>query len=104
MLWEILCREHPYNDRNFEWIEDVSREVQRGIRPTIPPSAPADYVQLMKDCWHTDPDRRPSFTHIVDRLVAMADATSIQIQPEYEVENASREYDSDVAAVESTTM
>ena len=82
----------------------MSCAVQRGIRPTIPPSAPAVYVQLMKDCWHADPDRRPSFTDIVDRLVAMSDATSVPIQPEYEGEYASREYDSDVAAVESTTM
>ena len=102
MLWEILCRENPYTDHDFKWIEDVSLAVQRGIRPTIQPSAPALYVQLMKECWHTDPESRPSFTHIVDRLVAMADATTIQ--PEFERDKISREFDSDVAASESTTV
>ena len=79
----------------------MSNAVQGCTRPTVPPSAPALYVQLMKECWDTDPDRRPRFTQIVDRLVAMADTTTIQ--HEYEGENASPEYDSDVAAGESTT-
>lgn len=74
VLWELLCRESPYDDREFEWIEDVSRAVQSGIRPTVPQSAPAVYVNLMKDCWTTDPDRRPTFSQIVDRLVDMANA------------------------------
>ena len=24
VLWGILCRENPYKDHNFKWIEDVS--------------------------------------------------------------------------------
>ena len=40
----------------------------------------------MKECWHTDPECRPSFTHIVDRLVAMTDTTTIQLEYEEEEE------------------
>lgn len=99
VLWEILCRELPYKDHKFSWIEDVSHAVQRGIRPAIPTWAPTVYVQLMKDCWHGDPDLRPSFAHIVDRLVAMAD--SMSVQPEYEGE---RDYISDVAREDTTVL
>ena len=58
-------------------MEEVSRAVQGDTRPTLPQSAPATYVQLMKGCWLTDRDARPTFTHIVDRLVDMKDALSI---------------------------
>ena len=78
VLWEILCREDPYKEQQFQWMEDVSSAVQCGIRPSIPPSSPEAYVNLMKECWKTDPDCRPTFTNIVDQLVAMADAPPIQ--------------------------
>ena len=100
MLWEILCRENPYKDHDFRWMEDVSLTVQRGIRPTIPPFSPPFYVQLMKECWHTEPERRPSFTNIIDRLVDMADTAIIQRQDEDE--DATRHFESDAAALEST--
>jgi hypothetical protein len=73
VLWEILCREDPYRDHSFGWIDDVSRAVQGGTRPSLPPSAPSCYVQLMKDCWQANPDARPTSTQIVDRLTDMAD-------------------------------
>jgi hypothetical protein len=78
VLWEVLCREDPYKDHGFSWIEDVSKAVQRGTRPTVPPSSPSVYVQLMKECWDADPDRRPRFAEIVDRLAVMANTTSLQ--------------------------
>ena len=55
-------------DREFHWIEDVSRAVQSGVRPTFPLSSPPLYVSLMRDCWNTNPERRPTFAAIVARL------------------------------------
>jgi serine/threonine protein kinase len=72
VLWEIWCREDPFQDHCFQWISDLSRAVQGDIRPTLPTSAPSSYIQLMEDCWQTNPDARPTFTHIVDHLVDMA--------------------------------
>jgi hypothetical protein len=82
VLWEILSREVPYRDHCFRWIKDISMAVQGGTRPTLPPNAPTLYVQLIKDCWQTNPDTRPTFTNIVDRLVLMADVLhDSQISP-----------------------
>ena len=79
MLWEILCRDDPYQDRQFGWIDEVSTAVREGVRPTIPPSSPQLYVKLMKECWANDSDSRPTFAHIVNRLASMADQTLTEL-------------------------
>lgn len=58
-------------DRSFRWIDDVGRAVQSGIRPTIELPAPADYVSLMQNCWHTNPDVRPTFGDVATCLSEM---------------------------------
>ncbi len=50
----------------------------KGLRPNIPEYCPKEYAQLIRECWDTDPTKRPSFQDIVKRLEAMlGDATSI---------------------------
>jgi serine/threonine protein kinase len=40
-------------------------------RPEIPESVPAPARALIEDCWAADPDDRPTFEEIVDRLAEM---------------------------------
>lgn len=61
----------PFDDRSFCWIDDVGQAVQSGIRPTIEQPAPADYVILIENCWHTNPDMRPTFREVTTRLSQM---------------------------------
>jgi TPR repeat protein len=42
-----------------------------GARPEIPESAPPPARALIEDCWAADPDDRPTFEEIVDRLAEM---------------------------------
>jgi len=73
ILWEILTRLEPYEDK--EPMQIVVEVVNDGLRPTIPDEHKnSPLVPLMKDCWHQDPDQRPAFNIIVDRLQAMFDA------------------------------
>lgn len=38
-------------------------------RPTVAPDqAPLECIQLMKQCWSEQPDRRPTFEEIFDRV------------------------------------
>jgi class 3 adenylate cyclase len=52
-----------------------------GLRPTLPEgdaAGPPEYVELMTNCWNTDPTVRPSFLEVMTRLSSMAgDATGL---------------------------
>ncbi len=58
MAHEILTRKHPFEEFNYKHLYLLEEAVQKGIRPSIPPAQPAEFVQLMTDCWHTDPEKR----------------------------------------------
>lgn len=69
VLWEIVSRQQPYKDRNFM---SVGLDVLNGLRPSIPESCPKPYAKMMKQCWHADPDNRPSMQkvlHFFDQLL-----------------------------------
>ena len=48
----------PFWDR----IHDIELiiEICDGLRPPIVTNAPEGYIELMKECWHPDPEKRPS--------------------------------------------
>merc|ERR1711871_1603249 len=55
----------------------IQREIMDGLRPVIPPPGPPSsnaggmtesLRQLIQDCWDTDPEKRPSFERILQRL------------------------------------
>lgn len=67
ILWEIMTRLEPYEDK--EPMQIVMDVVKVDLRPDIPKEHDTNpLVPLMKDCWHRDPDHRPTFPAIVDRL------------------------------------
>jgi serine/threonine protein kinase len=69
VLWEIITRETPYSDLNPVMIP--YHVVKLGHRPNLalmPGNCPPELVQLIQDCWQLDPDRRPTFSSIVDQL------------------------------------
>jgi hypothetical protein len=67
ILWEILTRLEPYEDK--EPMQIVVEVVNDDLRPDLPDIYRDNpLVPLMKDCWATDPATRPSFRVIVDRL------------------------------------
>ncbi|GES96359.1 kinase-like domain-containing protein [Rhizophagus clarus] len=44
------------NNENYELIIKICD----GLRPQIVTNAPEGYVELMKECWHSDPEKRPT--------------------------------------------
>ena len=39
-------------------------QVERGYRMPIPANCPEPLYQIMENCWHKDPDRRPTFEYL----------------------------------------
>ena len=47
---------------------ETSQKVIEGYRLPQPSSCPEDIYQLMLSCWNGEPDKRPSFSSILESL------------------------------------
>ena len=89
ILWEILTREEPYEEK--EPMQIVVEVVNEGLRPTIRAELlDAPLVPLMRDCWHTEPGSRPTFEKIVERLRAIKDSIQEDDNSEFGIPGSSR--------------
>ena len=69
VMWELYTKEDPYGGR--KGVQIAYAVAQRGLRPQVPPDCPTEYAQLMQQCWADDPDERPGFGEILERLFQM---------------------------------
>ncbi|KAJ0053978.1 hypothetical protein Pint_01589 [Pistacia integerrima] len=69
-MWEILTGEEPYADMHCGAI--IGGILKNTLRPTIPERCDPEWRKLMEDCWSPDPEARPSFTEITNRLRSMS--------------------------------
>ncbi|KAI0499275.1 hypothetical protein KFK09_020178 [Dendrobium nobile] len=70
VLWEILTGDEPYANMHYGAI--IGGIVNNTLRPLIPVSCDPEWRRLMELCWAPDPQQRPSFTQIANRLRAMS--------------------------------
>jgi hypothetical protein len=74
--WEEC--EHPY--------QLVHQVVEQGRRPPLPTTCePALAVlpsvcELIQQCWHTDPEQRPAFAAVVERLHVLTAAVVKEVR------------------------
>jgi hypothetical protein len=76
VMWEIVARDIPYNEREFRWMKNVKEAVLAGARPSSPGDIDRSYGDLMKECWAGTPSLRPSFTEVVQRLKRLSQTAS----------------------------
>jgi serine/threonine protein kinase len=69
IMWEFMTGRRPFGDRNHD--AKLIFDISDGLRPPIVTNAPEGYVELMKECWHSDPDKRPIATDIYKRVKEM---------------------------------
>ncbi|ETN70606.1 SH2 domain protein [Necator americanus] len=53
-------------------IQDVVRHIERGYRMEAPEGCPADVVRIMHDAWALQPQDRPSFGQVLQRLITIS--------------------------------
>eukprot|EP01103_Thecamoeba_quadrilineata_P015724 TRINITY_DN5055_c0_g1_i1.p1 TRINITY_DN5055_c0_g1~~TRINITY_DN5055_c0_g1_i1.p1 ORF type:complete len:503 (+),score=96.04 TRINITY_DN5055_c0_g1_i1:1-1509(+) len=79
ILYELLCRKEPYEELDFLW--EVQEAVIKGTKPNIPPEIeqanynPALYPTfhgLIKECWDSTPESRPTSAKIVKTMKTLA--------------------------------
>ncbi|XP_058758943.1 uncharacterized protein LOC131632178 [Vicia villosa] len=69
-MWELLTGEEPYADMHCGAI--IGGIVKNTLRPPIPDRCDPEWRKLMEECWSRDPEYRPSFTEITNRLRSMS--------------------------------
>src|SRR5579883_3468848 len=62
LMWEISSEEKPFHE--FVHDKQLALHIFRGLRPSITDDTPQFYRDLMQQCWHADPTRRPSAKEI----------------------------------------
>lgn len=72
LLNELLTQEVPYTQLD---VGEVRRRIISGERPPMPSygGRPNRLSQLTTRCWSGSPDQRPSFSTVVDELLAIND-------------------------------
>jgi serine/threonine protein kinase len=70
VLYRLLAG-RPAFDESLRLRQIAFKVLVEDARPEIPGSVPPPARKLIADCWEADPDDRPSFEEIVDRLAAM---------------------------------
>ncbi|PNY11597.1 serine/threonine protein kinase [Trifolium pratense] len=71
-MWEILTGEEPYANMHCGAI--IGGIVSNTLRPSIPKRCDSEWKKLMEECWSPDPEARPSFTEVKNRLRSMSAA------------------------------
>lgn len=46
----------------------ISQLVAQGARPRVPEGCPREYAALIKSCWQTEADERPTFAEVAAQL------------------------------------
>ncbi|RIA92187.1 kinase-like domain-containing protein, partial [Glomus cerebriforme] len=62
IMWEFMTGRRPFWDRIHD--AELIIEICDGLRPPIVTNAPEGYIDLMKECWHSDPNKRPNAENI----------------------------------------
>ncbi|PKC62844.1 kinase-like protein, partial [Rhizophagus irregularis] len=66
IMWEFMTGRRPFWDRNHD--TKLIIEIFDGLRPPIVTNAPEGYIELMKECWDSNPNKRPTANDIYSRI------------------------------------
>jgi len=65
-LWEFTSGIPAFNDRAHDF--HLALNICRGLGPKLVESTLLVYIRLMKRCWDSDPDKRPTADELVEIL------------------------------------
>ena len=66
IMWELITGRMPFWDQNND-IELIIK-ICKNFRPPIIKNTPKGYIELMQECWNSDPNKRPTAFDIVKKL------------------------------------
>ncbi|RIA86647.1 kinase-like domain-containing protein [Glomus cerebriforme] len=66
IMWELMTGRRPFWDQSHD--ADLINKIIDGFRPPITTNAPEGYIELMKECWNSDPKIRPGSGEVSKRI------------------------------------
>ncbi|PKK63255.1 kinase-like protein [Rhizophagus irregularis] len=58
IMWELIVGKAPFADRAHD--EELATEIcRKGLRPEIPSDIPECFINLLRQCWDSNPFKRP---------------------------------------------
>ncbi|PKK62676.1 kinase-like protein, partial [Rhizophagus irregularis] len=66
IMWTLSAGTRPWCDRPHDL--RLASEICFGLRPEIIDGTPKVYIQLMTQCWHPDPTKRPTASKLSELL------------------------------------
>src|SRR6185503_9314667 len=66
IMWELITGRMPFWNQN-NGIELIIK-ICKNFRPPIIKNTPKGYIELMQECWDSDPNKRPTALNIYDKL------------------------------------
>ncbi|EXX66713.1 uncharacterized protein OCT59_024285 [Rhizophagus irregularis] len=101
LLWEISNGQPPFYVEGGGYDVGLALEILQGLRETVVPDTPKNYVKIYTKCWDGEPDNRPNIFQVVGCLKEMitktdAIAENFQLSGEQEVNDASNTNNSEL--------
>jgi serine/threonine protein kinase len=69
IMWELMTGRRPFWDATHD--TDLIIRICDGLRPPIVTNAPEGYIELMQECWHYDPTKRPTVIDIHEKIITI---------------------------------
>ncbi|CAG8715290.1 13219_t:CDS:2 [Cetraspora pellucida] len=70
IMWQIFSCKEPLS--NYSNLMAFVHDILSNKREEPFGDAPDEYISLYKDCWSSDPDKRPSIQQVVSRLMKIS--------------------------------
>ncbi|PKY46846.1 kinase-like protein [Rhizophagus irregularis] len=67
IMWELMTGRLPFEDQTID-VGLMSKICRDGLLPPITTNVPKDYIELMQECWNSDPIKRPEAANISKKL------------------------------------
>ncbi|GBC00385.1 hypothetical protein RclHR1_03840007 [Rhizophagus clarus] len=68
---DYVAGRRPFLDRNHDTVLII--DICDGLRPQIITNSPEGYIKLIKECWHSDPKKRPTTDKIFAKIWRMCE-------------------------------
>src|SRR5436190_1472704 len=71
IMWEFTSGIPAFNNKSHDF--NLALDICKGLRPKIVASTLPVYARLMRRCWDSDPNKRPTADELVEILSCWAD-------------------------------